>query len=81
LWYGGPQLSRQNLFRHGKIILTTAKSFWPTGVIKKHLSEVKFSERRTKLKQKNKAARKKILPFVTQYHPALPDLKKILMGK
>ena len=27
--YGGPQLSRQNLFRHGKIILATAKSFWP----------------------------------------------------
>ena len=25
--YGGPQLSRQNLFRHGKIILATAKSF------------------------------------------------------
>ena len=26
-------------------------------------------------------ARKKILPFVTQYHPTLPNLKKILMGK
>ena len=25
--------------------------------------------------------RKKILPFVTQYHPALPNLKNILMGK
>jgi len=25
--YGGPQLSRQNLFRHGKIILATTKSF------------------------------------------------------
>jgi len=49
-------------------------------VIKKH-SEVNFSERKTKLKQKNKAARKKILPFVTQYLPALPDLKKILVGK
>ena len=33
------------------------------------------------LAQKNKAARKKILPFVTQYHPALPKLKDILMGK
>ena len=42
---------------------------WPTGVIKKHLSEVKFSERKTKLEQKNKAVRKKTLPFVTQYHP------------
>ena len=33
------------------------------------------------LAQKNKTARKKILPFVTQYHPALPKLKDILMGK
>ena len=24
---------------------------------------------------------KKILPFVTQYHPALPYLKNVLMGK
>ena len=53
---------------------------YPTGVIKKY-SEVNFSERKTKLKQKNKAARKKILPFVTQYLPALPDLKKTLVGK
>ena len=47
----------------------------------KHLLEVQFSVRKTKLEQKNKAARKKILPFVTQYQPALPSLKKILMGK
>jgi len=47
----------------------------------KHLLEAKFSARKTKLEQTNKAARKKILPFVTQYHPALPSLKKILMGK
>ena len=53
---------------------------YPTGVIKKHLSEVNF-ERKTKLEQKNKAAHKKILPFVTQYHPALPSLKNILVGK
>ena len=25
--------------------------------------------------------KKKILPFVIQYHPALPKLKNILMGK
>ena len=31
------------------------------------------------LAQKNKTAPKKILPFVTQYHPALPNLKDILM--
>ena len=33
------------------------------------------------LAQKNKTARKKILPFVTQYHSALPNLKDTLMGK
>ena len=27
------------------------------------------------------STKKKILPFVTQYHPALPNLKNILMGK
>ena len=47
----------------------------------KHLLEVTFSARKTKLQQKNKTARKKILPFVTQYHPALPSLKNILVGK
>ena len=54
---------------------------YPTAIVEKHLSEVKFCERKTSLGQKNKTARKKILPFVTQYHPALPNLKKILMGK
>ena len=33
------------------------------------------------LAQKNKTAPKKILPFVTQYLPALPNLKDKLMGK
>ena len=31
--------------------------------------------------QKNNEVRKKILPFVTTYHPALPNLKNILMSK
>ena len=46
---------------------------YPTGVIKKHLSEVKFSERKTKLEQKNKAARKKYYPLshnTTQHYLA-----------
>ena len=51
---------------------------YPTGVTKKKNT---FSERKSKLEQKNKAARKKILPFVTQYQPALPSLKKILVAK
>ena len=43
-------------------------------------SEVKFTERKSAL-QKNNEVRKKILPFVTTYHPALPNLKNILMSK
>ena len=55
---------------------------YPTATVEKHLSGVKFSERKTSLTNRNKTAQKKILlPFVTQYHPALPNLKKILTGK
>ena len=51
------------------------------GLVKKGLSEVKFADRKSALEQKNKAAQKRILPFVTHYHPALPRLKNILMEK
>ena len=54
---------------------------YPAPILRKYLSEVKFANRKTALQQRNKSARKKLLPFVTQYHPALPSLKKILMGK
>ena len=54
---------------------------YPARIVERHLSEIKFSDREMSLAQKNKTARKKILPFVTQYHPALPHLKKALMGK
>ena len=50
-------------------------------ILRKYLSEVKFADRKTALQQRNKSARKKLLPFVTQYHLALPSLKRILMGK
>ena len=53
----------------------------PATTVEKHLSEVKFSERETSLTNKDRTARKRILPFVTQYHPALPNLKEIIMGK
>ena len=43
-------------------------------------SAVKFTERKSDL-QKNNEVRKKILPFATTYHPALPNLKNILMSK
>ena len=55
---------------------------YPARIVEKHLSEIKFSDREMSLAQKKKTAvPKKILPFVTQYHPALPNLKDTLMGK
>ena len=54
---------------------------YPARMVEKHLSDIKFSDRELSLAQKNKTTRKKILPFVTQYHPALPNLKETLMGK
>ena len=54
---------------------------YPARIVEKHLSEIKFSDREMSLAQKNKTAPKKILPFVTQYHPALPNVKDTLMGK
>ena len=53
---------------------------YPARIVEKHLSEIKFSDREMSLAQKNKTAPKKILPFVTQYHPALPNLKDTLMS-
>ena len=47
----------------------------------KYLSEVKFGDRKIALQEGNKSASIKLLPFVTQYHPALPSLERILMGK
>ena len=56
---------------------------YPARIVEKHLSdsEIKFSDREMSLAQKNKTAPKKILPFVTQYHSALPNPKDTLMGK
>ena len=49
-------------------------------VIDKHLSEVKHHERISALQNKIKT-HKKLLPFVTEYRPSVPNLKKILMHK
>ena len=54
---------------------------YPARIVAKYLSEIKFSDREMSLAQKDKTAQKKILPFVTQYHPALPNLEDALMGK
>ena len=53
---------------------------YPNNLVDKILSEVKFAERKNALTQKQKA-HKKILPFVTQFHPSLPFLKNILTEK
>ena len=54
---------------------------YPNKFSEKFLSEVNFTDRERSLENKNNSTQKKILPFVTQYHPALPNLKNILMGK
>ena len=43
-------------------------------------SEVKFSDRKSALKEKTKA-RKEFILFVTQYDPRVPYLKQILVDK
>ena len=53
----------------------------PAGILRKYLFEVKFADTKTALQQRNKSAHKILLPFVTQYHPALPSLMNILIGK
>ena len=49
-------------------------------LIDKHLSEINFTETKSALKQNKKDA-KDILPFVTQYEPAVPNIKQVLMKK
>ena len=55
----------------------TARGY-PKHLIESTLSEITFAGRQSALQQKLKA-REKILPFVTTYHPAVTELKKILM--
>ena len=47
-------------------------------LIRETLSEVKFENRDATLAQKPEE-NKRILPFVTQYQPSVPNLKQILM--
>ena len=54
---------------------------YPNEFLEKHLFEVNCKDRKRSLENKDNSTKKKILPFVTQYHPALPNLKNILMGK
>ena len=53
---------------------------YPDNLINNILGEIRFEERKSALQEKQKM-RKDILPFVTQYNPAVPNLKNILMSK
>ena len=53
---------------------------YPATTVEKHLSEVNFADRKKALEQRNKNASKKILPFVTQYHPAHRQPKRTMCG-
>ena len=63
-----------------KITFGNSNERYERGVIQIILSEVKFSERSSTLQNKQKT-HKRILPFVTQYRPSVPNLKNILMAK
>ena len=51
---------------------------YPKGFAEDILTEIKFSMRNTALQNKPKTS-KKIIPFVTTFNPATPNLKKILI--
>ena len=53
---------------------------YPNSLEERITSEVKFSERKSALQQRE-TVRIKILPFVTTHHPAVPNFKNILMSK
>ena len=53
---------------------------YPKHLIESTLSEITFTRRQSALQQKQKTC-EKILLFVTTYHPAVPELKKILTRK
>lgn len=53
---------------------------YPNNLIETFLSDIKFTERESALQKKNES-RKEILPFVTQYHPSVQNLKHVLMKK
>ena len=53
---------------------------YPDNLLNMTLSEVNFSQRMSALQNKQKT-RTRILPFVTEYLPSMPDLQHILMNK
>ena len=65
----------------GENITTFQKHHMETGylenLINNTFSEVKFQERTKALLKQNKA-KKRVLPIITRYHPAVPNLNEIL---
>ena len=53
---------------------------YPESFIQNTLSEVNFEDRKLALQQKRRE-NKRILPFVTQYQPSVPNLKQIIINK
>ena len=53
---------------------------YPESFLQNTLSEVNFEVRKLALQQKRRE-NKRILPFVTQYQPSVPNLKQIIMNK
>ena len=51
---------------------------YPKNLVQRTLSEVIFENRKQALQQKPHT-NKRMLPFVTQYHPSVTNLKQILM--
>ena len=54
---------------------------YPQTMIENLLSGTKFIERESALLKHNNKEEKEILPFVTQYQPAVSTLKEVLMKK
>ena len=52
---------------------------YPKNLIDGTLSEVKFSGRSSALRKQTKKIHERIMPFVTTYHPAVKNLKQLLM--
>ena len=53
---------------------------YPETLVSTTLEEIKFEGRNSALQQKRKE-NTRILPFVTQYRPSVPNLKQMLMQK
>ena len=64
--------------RHIRWLVYFFQLRYPEDLINTTLSEVNFKDRKLALQQKPKT-NLRILPFVTQYQPSVPNLKQILM--